>query len=67
MPPIPDSTVFQRTLATLPLETYERDETVIAAGSKTGRLPILRKGASLRLLVARRTESNLPTDCGGEA
>jgi CRP/FNR family transcriptional regulator, cyclic AMP receptor protein len=45
MSPIPDSTVFQRTLATLPLETYERDETVIAAGSKTGRLLILRKGA----------------------
>jgi CRP/FNR family cyclic AMP-dependent transcriptional regulator len=45
MSPIPDSTVFQRTLATLPLETYGRDETVIAAGSKTGRLLILRKGA----------------------
>jgi CRP/FNR family cyclic AMP-dependent transcriptional regulator len=45
MSPIPYSTVFQRTLATLPLETYERDETVIAAGSKTGRLLILRKGA----------------------
>jgi CRP-like cAMP-binding protein len=45
MPPIPDSAVFQERLATLPVKTYEAGETVFAAGSRTGRLLILRKGS----------------------
>jgi len=36
---------FQRALAALPLATYQAGETVLAAGSKTGRLLILREGA----------------------
>jgi CRP/FNR family transcriptional regulator, cyclic AMP receptor protein len=35
---------FQNTLAALPLVTYEADETVIADGSRTGRLLILKNG-----------------------
>ena len=42
---IPDTVVFQKRLAALPLATYQAGETVFAAGSKTGRLLILRKGA----------------------
>ena len=42
---IPDTVVFQKRLATLPLATYQAGETVFAAGSRTGRLLILRKGA----------------------
>jgi CRP-like cAMP-binding protein len=45
MPPIPESTVFQERLAALPVATYQAGETVFAAGSRTGRLLILRKGA----------------------
>jgi len=36
---------FQKRLATLPLATYQAGETVLAAGSRSGRLLILRKGA----------------------
>jgi hypothetical protein len=43
MPPIPNTAVLQR-IATLPLATYRAGETVLAAGTKTGRLLILRKG-----------------------
>ena len=35
---------FQESLAALPLVTYQAGETVIAEGSRTGRLLILRKG-----------------------
>src|SRR6266568_5147871 len=42
---IPDTVVFQKRLAALPLATYQAGETVFAAGSRTGRLLILRKGA----------------------
>jgi CRP/FNR family transcriptional regulator, cyclic AMP receptor protein len=42
---IPDTAVFQQRLAALPLATYQAGETVFTAGSKTGRLLILRKGA----------------------
>jgi CRP-like cAMP-binding protein len=35
---------FQKSLATLPLVTYQAGETVIADGSRTGRLLILSKG-----------------------
>jgi CRP/FNR family transcriptional regulator, cyclic AMP receptor protein len=45
MPPIFDSTVFQEMLAALPVTTYQVGETVFAAGSRTGRLLILRDGA----------------------
>ena len=41
---IPNPAVLQRIMA-LPLATYQPGETVIAAGTKTGRLLILRKGA----------------------
>jgi CRP/FNR family transcriptional regulator, cyclic AMP receptor protein len=44
MPLIPNTAVLQR-IATLPLATYQAGETVFAAGTKTGRLLILRKGA----------------------
>jgi len=44
MPLNPDTTLLQR-IATLPLEIYKPGETVLAAGTKTGRLLILRKGA----------------------
>ena len=42
---IPDTVVFQKRLAALPLATYQAGETVFAAGSRTGRLLILKKGA----------------------
>jgi CRP/FNR family transcriptional regulator, cyclic AMP receptor protein len=45
MPPFPDSAAFQEGLAALPVATYQVGETVFAAGSKTGRLMVLRKGA----------------------
>src|SRR5499427_3324286 len=43
MPPMPNAAVLQRITA-LPLATYQPGETVIAAGTRTGRLLILRKG-----------------------
>ena len=45
MPLISDMAVFQRKLATLPLETYQAGETVLSAASTTGRLLILKEGA----------------------
>ncbi len=45
MPLIPDTPAFQERLAALPLATYQAGDTVVAAGSRTGRLLILRKGA----------------------
>src|SRR5215216_6066027 len=62
MPLMPDGTAFQKTLTTLPLATYERGEIVIAAGSKTGRLLILRKGAVA--IVKEETEIAKVTDPG---
>src|SRR5262249_28640715 len=44
MPLIPNTAVL-KSIATLPLATYQAGETVLAAGTKTGRLLILRKGA----------------------
>jgi CRP/FNR family cyclic AMP-dependent transcriptional regulator len=44
MPLIPDKTTFQNSLSGLPVVTYQVGETVIADGSKTGRLLILKKG-----------------------
>ena len=45
MPLIPDSAVFQKSFATLPVASFEPGETVFLAGSRTGRLMILKKGA----------------------
>jgi CRP-like cAMP-binding protein len=41
---IPDLAVFQKSLAALPIATYQPGETVLNAGSKTGLLLILKKG-----------------------
>ena len=45
MPLTPDIAVFQKRLAALPLATYQAGETVLTAGSTTGRLLILKEGA----------------------
>jgi len=45
MPLIFGKTAFRNSLASLPLVTYQPGETVIAEGSRTGQLLILRKGA----------------------
>ena len=42
---IPDTAVLRQRVAALPLETYQAGETVLTAGSKAGRLLILKKGA----------------------
>jgi CRP/FNR family transcriptional regulator, cyclic AMP receptor protein len=44
MPLIPDPAIFQKRLATLPLAIFQAGETVLANGSKTDRLFILKKG-----------------------
>ncbi len=44
MPLIPNTAVLEG-IASLPLATYQAGETVLAAGTRTGRLLILRKGA----------------------
>jgi CRP/FNR family cyclic AMP-dependent transcriptional regulator len=41
---IPDPEAFKRSLASLPIAVYEPGETVLEAGSTTGRLFILRNG-----------------------
>jgi CRP-like cAMP-binding protein len=43
-PVIPDRLIFQKSVAALPVVTYQAGETVIAEGSSTGRLLILGKG-----------------------
>jgi CRP-like cAMP-binding protein len=43
--PIPNIADFHRKLASFPLATYQAGETVLTAGSTTGRLLILREGA----------------------
>src|SRR5580704_3549619 len=45
MPLIPDSAVFLKRIESLPLVTYQAGENVLTAGSRTGRLLILKKGA----------------------
>jgi CRP-like cAMP-binding protein len=45
MPSIADNAVFQKSLAALPVTTYEVGETVLAAASTTDRLLILKEGA----------------------
>ena len=44
MPLIPDKAVFQNSLTSLPLVTYQPGETAIVDGSTTGRLLFLKKG-----------------------
>lgn len=41
---IPDIDAFRKSLGTLPVSTFEPGETVLAAGSTTGQLLILRQG-----------------------
>ena len=41
---VPDIAVFQKSLAALPIATYQPGETPLTAGSKTGLLLILKKG-----------------------
>ena len=45
MPVIPDGAVLQKKVSALPLVTYQAGENVLTAGSRTGRLLILKKGA----------------------
>ena len=45
MPLIPDSASFLKRIGALPLVTYQTGEDVLTAGSRTGRLLILKKGA----------------------
>ena len=59
VPLIPDTTALQESLAYLPLATYQPGETVLAAGSKTGRLLFLKDGS-------RRSCPAWHTDCQGD-
>lgn len=45
MPLIPNSAAFEKSFATLPTASFQAGETVFLAGSRTGRLLILKKGA----------------------
>lgn len=45
MPLIPDAAAFQRSFATLPIASFQAGESVFLAGSRTGRLLILKKGS----------------------
>jgi CRP-like cAMP-binding protein len=45
MPLIPDSSAVQNRLGALPLVTFQVGENVLTAGSRTGRLLILKQGA----------------------
>ena len=60
VPLIPDTTALQESLAYLPMATYQPGETVLAAGSKTGRLLFLKDGtvAVVRhgIRIAKETE-----------
>ena len=45
MPLIPDSAAVEKRLGELPLVTYQAGENVLTAGSRTGRLLLLKQGA----------------------
>ena len=45
MPVIPDGAVLQKKVSALPVVTYQAGENVLTAGSRTGQLLILKKGA----------------------
>ena len=62
MPLILDKAAFQNSLASLPLVTYQAGETVIANGSRTGRLLILKRGVVA--IVKGDTEIAKVTDSG---
>jgi CRP/FNR family transcriptional regulator, cyclic AMP receptor protein len=62
MPLILDKAAFQNSLASLPLVTYQAGETVIANGSRTGRLLILKKGVVA--IVKEDTEIAKVTESG---
>ena len=62
MPLISDMAVFQRKLATLPLETYQAGETVLSAASTIGRLLILKKGAVA--VVMEGVAAKFPAEAG---
>ena len=62
MPLLADRATFERSLSALPLVTYQAGETVIADGSRTGRLLILRKGAVS--IVKGETEIAKVTEAG---
>jgi CRP/FNR family transcriptional regulator, cyclic AMP receptor protein len=44
MPMIPDSSAFQKSFADLPVTLFQTGEVVFRAGTRTGRLMILKKG-----------------------
>lgn len=43
--PLHDNAALQRAVAALPVWAYEADETILAQGTRTGRLLILKRGA----------------------
>jgi CRP-like cAMP-binding protein len=45
MPLVPDAAGFQKSLASLPVSIFEPGEIVLAAGSTTGKLLVLKQGA----------------------
>jgi len=55
-------TIFQKSVAALPVVTYQAGETVIAEGSRTGRLLILAKGRVA--IVKKNTEIAQVTEPG---
>ncbi len=57
-----DTAVFQKSLSALPLKIFQAGETVLAAGSKTGQLLILRKG--LVAVIKDGVETARVTDPG---
>ena len=61
-PLIPDRAIFRKSVAALPVVTYQAGETVIAEGSRTGRLLILGKGSVV--IVKEDTEIAQVTEPG---
>jgi CRP-like cAMP-binding protein len=59
---IPDRAIFPKCFAALPVVTYQAGETVIAEGSRTGRLLILGKGSVV--IVKEDTEIARVTEPG---
>jgi len=59
---IPDRAIFPKCFAALPVVTYQAGETVIAEGSRTGRLLILGKGSVV--IVKEDTEIAQVTEPG---
>jgi CRP/FNR family transcriptional regulator, cyclic AMP receptor protein len=63
-PLIPDTAIFQRKLATLPLVTHRAGETGLSAASTTGRLLILKEGAVAVAVVKEGVEIARVTEPG---